>query len=83
MSLKASLKPPESPLRDVADRLAQESFQHQGVHRLGQRHRGLIAGEGEFESPEEFYSFWRDSARRWKKSPEAERLIRKALQEHR
>ena len=41
----------------------------------------LVSGEGEFGSPEEFYGFWRDSARRWKKSPEAERLIRQALQD--
>ena len=41
----------------------------------------LVAGEGEFDSPEEFYKFWRDSARKWKKSPEAERLLRRALED--
>ena len=39
----------------------------------------LIKGKGEFDSPEEFYEFWRDSARNWKKSPEAERLAHQAL----
>ncbi len=42
----------------------------------------LVAGQGEFGSPDEFYAFWRDSGRRWKKSPEAERLLRQALEEH-
>lgn len=41
----------------------------------------LIAGRGEFESPADFYDFWRHSARRWKKSPEAERLLRRALED--
>ncbi len=39
----------------------------------------LVAGEGEFETADEFYKYWRDSARKWKKSPEAERLLRQAL----
>lgn len=39
----------------------------------------LVAGVGEFTSVEEFYDYWRHSARRWKKSPEAERLLRRAL----
>lgn len=39
----------------------------------------LIAGRGEFQSAKEFYDYWRHSARRWKKSPEAERLLRRAL----
>lgn len=39
----------------------------------------LRAGDGEFESADEFYAFWRSSARAWKKSPEAEKLIRRAL----
>lgn len=40
----------------------------------------LVAGDGEFDTPEEFYKYWRDSARKWKKSPEAERLLRQALE---
>jgi len=40
---------------------------------------GLIAGNGEFDSAEAFYEYWRHSMRRWKKSPEAERLLRRAL----
>ena len=39
----------------------------------------LVAGNGEFASSEEFYSFWRSTARDWKKSPEAEKLLRRAL----
>lgn len=39
----------------------------------------LVAGHGEFGSATEFYDFWRSSARKWKKSPEAERLLRRAL----
>jgi hypothetical protein len=39
----------------------------------------LVAGEGEFATAEEFYSFWRSTARSWKKSPEAEKLLRRAL----
>lgn len=41
----------------------------------------LIAGRGEFEAPADFYDYWRHSARRWKKSPEAERLLRRALEQ--
>lgn len=41
----------------------------------------LVEGRGEFGSPGEFYEYWRHSARRWKKSPEAERLLRRALDE--
>lgn len=44
-----------------------------------QRIDDLVAGRGEFESAEEFYAYWRHSARRWKKSPEAEKLLRRAL----
>lgn len=44
-----------------------------------QRIADLVAGKGEFESADEFYEFWRHSTRRWKKSPEAERLLRRAL----
>jgi len=40
----------------------------------------LVAGNGEFSSPEEFYSYWRHSTRHWRKSPEAERLLRRALE---
>jgi hypothetical protein len=39
----------------------------------------LIAGRGDFASAREFYDYWRHSTRRWKKSPEAERLLRRAL----
>ena len=39
----------------------------------------LAAGNGEFENSEEFYRFWRSTARDWKKSPEAEKLLRRAL----
>lgn len=46
-----------------------------------QRIDELVAGRGEFESPTEFYDYWRHSTRRWKKSPEAERLLRRALDE--
>lgn len=41
----------------------------------------LVAGAGEFESAEEFYAYWRHSTRNWKKSPEAEKLLRQALAE--
>jgi hypothetical protein len=41
----------------------------------------LVAGRGEFNSPADFYTYWRHSTRRWKKSPEAERLLRLALDE--
>ena len=41
----------------------------------------LVAEAGEFASAEEFYDYWRHSARKWKKSPEAERLLRRALNE--
>ena len=40
----------------------------------------LTAGDGEFESPDEFYRYWRSTARDWKKSPEAEKLLRRALE---
>jgi hypothetical protein len=39
----------------------------------------LVSGTGEFETAEDFYSYWRHSTRNWKKSPEAERLLRQAL----
>lgn len=41
----------------------------------------LTAGDGEFESAEEFYRYWRSTARDWKKSPEAEKLLRRALED--
>lgn len=44
-----------------------------------QRIDELVEGRGEFASPTEFYDYWRHSTRRWKKSPEAERLLRRAL----
>ena len=40
----------------------------------------LTAGKGEFESREAFETYWRSSARNWKKSPEAEKLLRRALE---
>jgi hypothetical protein len=41
----------------------------------------LVAGRGEFETRNEFYDFWRSPARRWKDSPEAKKLLRRALEE--
>ena len=41
----------------------------------------LVAGNGDFESEQDFYSFWRSTARDWKKSPEAEKLLRRALED--
>lgn len=40
----------------------------------------LLAGRGDFATAAEFYEYWRHSTRRWKKSPEAERLLRRALE---
>ena len=40
----------------------------------------LVAGEGEFSSSDEFETYWRAAARNWKKSPEAEKLLRRALE---
>lgn len=42
----------------------------------------LVAGHGDFESADEFYDYWRHSARHWKKSPEAERLLRRAIEKN-
>ena len=42
----------------------------------------LIEGRGEFDSQEAFETYWRASARNWKKSPEAEKLLRRALEGH-
>ncbi|MCY3924815.1 MAG: restriction endonuclease [bacterium] len=39
----------------------------------------LIDGRGEFDSQEAFEAYWRAPARNWKKSPEAEKLLRRAL----
>ncbi len=39
----------------------------------------LVAGRGEFASAEEFEAYWRAPARNWKKSPEAEKLLRRAI----
>ena len=39
----------------------------------------IETGQGEFESAEEFESYWRAPARNWKKSPEAEKLLRRAI----
>jgi len=39
----------------------------------------LVVGEGDFGSLEEFETYWRASARGWKKSPEAEKLLRRAI----
>lgn len=43
----------------------------------------LVDGIGEFETAGDFYRFWRSTARDWKKSPEAEKLLRRALDEGR
>ena len=40
----------------------------------------IVAGQGDFESLEEFETHWRASARNWKKSPEAEKLLRRAIE---
>jgi hypothetical protein len=42
----------------------------------------LVAGNGDFASAEEFYSYWRHSTRNWKKSDEADKLVRRALPPH-
>ena len=47
------------------------------VRRLDQ----LVAGQGDFDSAEEFEAYWRASARNWKKSPEAEKLLRRAIEQ--
>ncbi len=39
----------------------------------------LVVGKGEFGSLEEFETYWRAPARSWKKSPEAEKLLRRAI----
>lgn len=41
----------------------------------------LAAGTGEFSTSGEFYDYWRHTTRNWKKSPEAERLLRQALRD--
>ena len=41
----------------------------------------LVAGRGEFETAEGFYELWRDPPQKWKDSPEAKKLIRKAIEE--
>lgn len=46
-----------------------------------QQIEGVVAGRSEFGSAAEFYDYWRHSTRRWKKSPEAERLLRRVLEE--
>jgi hypothetical protein len=48
-----------------------------------QRIINVVEGRGDFASPEEFYDYWRHSTRRWKKSPEAERLLRRELDRRR
>ena len=40
----------------------------------------LVAGQGEFASAEEFEAYWRAPARNWKKSLEAESLLRRAIE---
>ncbi|WP_419847267.1 type II restriction endonuclease [Candidatus Poriferisocius sp.] len=45
------------------------------VQSIGQ----LTAGEGEFRTVEAFETYWRASSRNWKKSPEAEKLLRRAI----
>ncbi len=46
------------------------------VSRIG----AIEAGDGEFATAEEFYSYWRAPSIGWKRSPEAERLLRQALE---
>lgn len=46
-----------------------------------QQIEALVEGRSEFGSAAEFYDYWRHSTRRWKKSPEAERLLRRVLEE--
>lgn len=41
----------------------------------------LIAGRGECELADEFYEYWRSPNRRWKDSPEAKKLLRRALED--
>lgn len=41
----------------------------------------IVEGHGEFGTSEEFYSYWRDPARKWKDSPEAKKLLRRALED--
>lgn len=41
----------------------------------------LRSGQGEFATAEDFYAYWRHTTRSWKKSPEAEKLLRQALQD--
>ena len=40
----------------------------------------LLAGQGEFDSVEEFVAYWRAPARSWKRSPEAEKLLRRIVE---
>ena len=40
----------------------------------------VIGGNSEFDSAEDFYAYWRHSTRKWKKSPEAERLLRQEIE---
>lgn len=46
------------------------------VSRIGD----IEAGDGDFATAEEFYAYWRAPSIGWKKSPEAERLLRQALE---
>lgn len=39
----------------------------------------IVNGTGDFASAKDFYDYWRHSTRKWKKSPEAERLLRQEL----
>lgn len=41
----------------------------------------LVDGRGEFEAASDFYDYWRSPARRWKDSPEAKKLLRRALED--
>jgi len=41
----------------------------------------LRAGAGDFESSDDFYAYWRHNKRKWKSSPEAERLMQRKIDE--
>lgn len=79
---------------ELPQRIADVEVTAQETWRIGSRSRAsatreyigsvqnieaLTNGAGEFASADEFYSYWRHSTRNWKKSPEAEKLLRQAL----
>lgn len=79
---------------DQPERIADVQVAVHETWRLASRHRAsatreyigsvqgidaVLAGDGDFGDADEFYAHWRHSTRNWKKSPEAERLLRQAL----